>query len=218
MKPQMKKQNEETRSARMVQAVLVMGLLILIGLGLQSILSWHNGPYYQTKIGCEWADNTEDAYCQEEYTSNLTNARYFVLKSQTQEQTRMRQREQENAARATEALCWENASTTTERFDIIKDYNISCEQLKYYNDHFVDNYESRESGSISGSQRGLFSYGSFSGSSQQWINIHVSATGDLLKNQTTLTACDGRNQTTQEYYTTANLISYYANKCIGEQL
>ena len=78
----------------------------------------------------------------------------------------------ENAKIATEtakaeadrvAACWANGTFYNYTFDIMHDYNLSCDQLGYINDHLIDKTRQVDGGYISGHYSGFVSYGEVEG-------------------------------------------------------
>lgn len=74
-----------------------------------------------------------------------------------------------------------NASFYNYSFDIIRDYNLSCERIAYINDHFIGKSRQVDGGYIEGSYSGFLSVGHVEGHLYQWVTEGVLATGQLIK-------------------------------------
>jgi hypothetical protein len=162
-----------------------------------------------------------------------------INKKAREEATAKEQKEQEERK-----ACYDAGKDYNLTFDLIEDYNLSCAKIQYLNDHFLLSAEQKDGGYIDGSSYGLFSSGHIEGKFYDWVNTEVVATGKLVKEmkfhldcknstmfwRSVLRCSDGKifpdeinycengvdatNTTKIIYYTEADFVVYYTDRCI----
>lgn len=221
--------------------VFILLLIILLLCIISGCSSW---------CGTEYIGNNPDLYCSYDY---LSNDSYFygadecvsVVHNATQERIAREKVAAEAQAAAIVQACWDNGTSWNESYDLISDYNYTCAELKYLNDHLVDNYVAKDGGRIMNSYHGLLSSNTVDVQIIQYVNERISATGQLPKMIRFHKDCNG-NVTVerQDYsvpdgcirissttytcgvgvtsplaiwdYTTADFMMYYAKICVED--
>lgn len=103
------------------------------------------------------------------------------------------------------------------KLDLIKDYNLSCLQIGYLNDHMIMKSKQVSSGEIHGHYSGFLSYGSMSGSIPVWAAEQITTMGGVAKeirSGNCTTSCDNRVVNEIDYYNADDFINYYVKNCI----
>jgi hypothetical protein len=152
------------------------------------------------RINCEGSvDGSDDLYYYKHYTSNVSyggQARAFECRTGSKLQDNIKtQQRQDSAKAASEALqqrrdCYEAGQYHNHTFDLMNDYDFSCDQIEYMNDHFILELEQKNAGSIKGSSSSFFGYGKLEGQFFQWINAEHLAVGQLPKQISYHLNCD----------------------------
>ena len=214
---------------------IILATLTIIGVFLIYLII----PYFSPCIS-SWFD--KDKYCAKIYDSNLTNSLYhYEIRSYIQdkinqdEQNRIRKEQIENTRKLED--CFNDGQWYNQSFDIIKDYGLNCDKLRYINDHLIDKSRQVDGGYIDGSYSGFLSYGHIEGHIYQYVTEGVLATGQLPKNISYHIDCqnsslglphpDFNHWTYQSqpdqvrdetklinYYTESEFVMYYVNRCI----
>lgn len=130
-------------------------------------------------------------------------------------------------------ICFDKGKFYNESFDLKKDYGLTCEKIKYLNDHFVLGSEQKDGGYVRGSYSGFVSHGYVEGRLYDWVATENVATGLLVKEMSFHLNCN--NETTRWvwdhdywyedgikqidtkkiiYYTEADFVMYYINNCV----
>jgi len=94
--------------------------------------------------------------------------------------------------------CYNNGTDLSVYFDLIEDYNLSCDRIGYINDHLIKNHEKMDAGHLKGSYLGFLSDRHVRGQYYQWVTNENLATGRLVKNLTYHLDC---NNETHHWYT-----------------
>jgi hypothetical protein len=170
---------------------------------------------------------SDDLYCNEYYTSNISNAfSSYEIRSHNQDKINAENRikQQEEAAKQAEIQqkCYAAGKDYNLSFDIIKDYGYTCPKLQYINDHFIDKTRQVDGGYIEGSSFGMYagfgigiSSGYVEGKLYQYVTERVSATGQLVQNMKYHINCNEiKSNEIIDYYTESEFVMYYVDKCI----
>jgi hypothetical protein len=204
---------EESQFSLVAIAYTLFGILII------GALFWGE----MTKDSCIFKSSGEDKYCFKEEVcySNHTNSCHerWVVKSHAQDEIDRLYWEKihkENEERERIRIeCYNNGSDYNFSFDIIKDYGLSCNKLKYINDHFIDKSRQVDGGYIEGSYSGLFSYGHIEGQLYQYVTEQTLATGQLVQSTKYHLNCNNEeSDRLTDFYTESEFIMYYVERCL----
>ena len=137
------------------------------------------------------------------------------------EQKRTIKAEEKAVVRLEKKQCYDEGSFHNFSFDLLKDYNFSCEVIDYYNSHLILGSERHEAGKIYGNVEGLFVYGTIKGQLYSWVNNEYLATGQVVKNISYHIDCNnktvswnGKETKKIIFYSEKDFVNYYVNNCI----
>lgn len=201
--------------------VIVVLFVMTIILGLIPIFNTINSHNPIHAIFCygQVEEDIEELYYFKHYKSNLSGSNAYNCKIGNHTIDKLRQ-EEYNTARSLEAQrreCSLSGKDYNEIFDLIQDYNLSCERIKYINDHYVTSAEKRDGGYIKGVSSGFFSSGNVKGKFYSWVQTENLATGRLVKEVDSHLNCNGIvDSKVFTYYTESDFIMYYVNNCVDQ--
>lgn len=221
-----------------------IGIIILLSIMIGSVwfyvanFGWNGDADDYVRKQCEkdLPDNTEELYCKFTHESYNGNPNYRIV-NRTQEKEfslKLQNRFQK------EKECYQAGTDFKQNFSLVEDYNITCEKIKYLNDHFLLTSSKKESGTVSQYRSGLFSSYSTETKLHQWVYDEVLATGNLPKYVSYHLDCNNNTKnpvvigydghciyspySCQEikyqetkvikYYSEADFIMHYAHNCI----
>lgn len=200
------------------------GLFNFILTGVIFVLGTLAACYFYFGWGCKIEGAfSEDKYC---FDANANNYVYILPDWQIGSYSADKERAKESQARYEEEQrrnkeiqdCYNRGIDSIEQYDIIKDYNLTCAKLQYINDHLIDSTRKESAGYIDGHYSGFLSSGSIKGESYQYITERVLATGQLVQNMTYHTDCNFiRSNIKVDYYSEAEFVMYYVDRCIEEK-
>ena len=192
--------------------------------------------------GCRWdARASEELECREtnepNYFGGGEQLTYIVI-NLTEEKIRKEKLSQRRAKfhekKDKIIACYDAGEDIVIGFDLKEDYNLTCEKLKYVNDHFLITAEKRDGGSISSSSysSGLFHSNShtFRANIIAWVGTSAAPTGELPKELSYHLDCENttfkysfdegrlrlesKDTTKLKYYSESDLIMYYTDNCV----
>jgi hypothetical protein len=133
---------------------------------------------------------SDDMYKYKHYNSNHSGS-WYTCKTGSHSADAQRQADKEEARRLAaeqqteRKVCYEAGQFEEYHFDLIEDYDFSCEKIKYINDHFVDKAVEKDGGSIKHvtSRNGFFSSSrsSVEIKLKNWVVLQSLPTDVLLK-------------------------------------
>ncbi len=171
---------------------------------------------YAFGVNCHIKSIGSDKYCVD--SSNVTYDKSWEVRSHEQDRlnnlARQEAIELEKQKQEEFQRCYDSGYFVNESFTFI-DYGLTCKRIDYLNNHLMDNFEKMDAGSISGRYSGFFSSGSISGSSYQYVDERVVATGQLIENINYQVDCNGNKHNEQiDFLTEEEFVMYYVMECV----
>lgn len=161
-----------------------------------------------------------ELYCMKTYRTNFTNEfPHWEIRNRTQDTIDMQAAEAAYLRAKQEEIrqqaCYAQGYDVSYVFDVLENYNLSCQKIAYINDHLITHPEQHDGGYIEGSYSGLISSGHLRGNLYSWVNQEVLATGQLVQNVSYHVDCEGKEtEKIVDYYTENEFVMYYVDHCI----
>lgn len=160
-----------------------------------------------------WDGSDPDLYCYD--ASNVSSYRLYTVGSHKADAARWAAIEEANRINHEWQVCYDAGFEEEFIFDIVDDYNLSCERIAYINDHLIDQVEERSGGYISSYYRGFFSSHKVEAQLTEYVNTRVLATGELVERVVYHTDCKGKKTVTEDKtYSEADFVMYYVDRCL----
>lgn len=166
--------------------IITILFLILIGTSIINIFNVHIKEY----VNCDKEFKNTELYMYKHYTSNISNNYVCKIGNRTEDKINAELKEKEqieyNRIKKLNVDCYRNGSNYNYNFDLIKDYEFTCKQIEYINNHFIRIAEEHDGGTATKEFRSSTFFTSASDKVtiklKDWVGVDKLPTDMLLKN------------------------------------